>query len=338
MLEKPLPNYEVVPLRRDVIRVGVIQSRNKTVDPKNPEPGKKENVEHMGWLMDQVQGYGTRPEMMKDLVIFHESPIQGWNAMFSREEYLKISTDVDGWEIEAIGKKAKEYNCFIMLGSYTRHKAWPGHCVNTGFVINPEGKVILKNWKKRQMPGSGFSTSVFDVLDKFVEMYGWDEIFPVARTEVGNLCIIPEIWEPEIVRAFAVKGAEFFLRYMTNGLPYQWDVPAQCRTNRMYGVFLNQATYDGDLRMEDTDAGGTAVFDDLGQVMAEATSHHETLVSANIPLAQYRKTHSIPIIRKDLFKKIWKDYECKYPPNQYSGWLPGNKLDQIEHFRNVARW
>jgi hypothetical protein len=125
---------------------------------------------------------------------------------------------------------------------------------------------------------------------------------------------------------------------MTNGLPYRFDVPAQCRTNRIYGVFLNQAAYDGDLRMEDTEAGGTAIFNDFGQVIAEATSHHETLVSANIPMAEYRKTHSIPIIRKDLFKKIWEDYECKVPPNTYLDSLPQNKMDQIERLKKVYRW
>jgi predicted amidohydrolase len=308
------------------------------VDPKNPEPGKKENVEHMCWLIDQAQGYGVIKNLMKDLIILHESPIQGWNALFSRDEQYAISIDVDGWELETLGKKAKEYDCFIMLGSYARHQGWPKHYVNTGFVIDTKGKVILKNWKKRNMPGSAFNTPVYDVLDKFVEMYGWDEIFPVARTEVGNLCVIPEIFDPEIVRAFAIRGAEIFLRYMTNGLSFRFDVPTQCRTNQMYGIFINQAVYDCDVRLEDSEAGGSAIFDNWGKILAEATSHHETLVSANIPLAEYRKTHSIPIVRKGLFKKIWEDYECKIPPNTYLKSLPQNKVDQIERLKKEYRW
>ena len=339
MPEKPLPNYEVVPLRSDVTRVGVIQGRNKTADPSNPDLGKKENIEHMCWLIDHAQQYGVRPEMMKDLIVFHESPVQGWDGLFTREEQYALAIDANGWEVEKLGEKAKEYNCYIIFGStYTRHEGWPGHYANTGFLINPEGKIILKAWKTDNLPGMGWSSTIYDILDKFLEMYGWEAVFPVARTDIGNIAIFPATREPEIARAFAIKGTEILVRYMTNGRPFRFEVPALCYANRFYGVFVNQAVYEGDRRPADTDGGGTAVFDDTGKMIAEATSLHETIVSVNIPIATFRKTHSIPVVRKALFECVWAEYECKYPPNSYLDHLPKSKMDALEQLRKIARW
>jgi predicted amidohydrolase len=339
MSEKPLPNYEVVPLRHNNIKVGVIQSRNIHPDPNNPDKIRKKNVDRLCVLIDNAQQHGVRKETLKDLLVFHEYPIAGSDPLWSSKEQHAIAIKLDGPEVEALSRKAKQYNCYIAFGAYTIYEGWEDFYVNSGILINPAGKVILKNWKKRNMPGAAFNTTVFDVLDRFVEMYGWDEIFPVARTDIGNICFTAEIWEPEIVRAFAIKGAEIFIRPMTGGLPEREDVPAQCRMNRMWGIFVNQSMYAAEDRFHDNGSGGSAVFDDMGHLVAEASSNHETLVSATIPLAEYRKTHSVPIIRKELYQKLWEEYQTKYPPNQYlKDGVPKDKVDQIQRLKKIARW
>lgn len=293
MPAQTLPNYEIVPLRSDIVRVGVIQSRNNTIDPKHAERDRKANVEHMCELIDYAQDYGVRSERMKDFVVFHEFPITGW----------------------------------------------PGQYVNTGFILNPKGEIVLKNWKRRNTPGSGYSTTVYDILDKFVEIYGWDAIFPVARTDIGNLAIQPEIFEPEFVRTLAMKGAELFIRYYTSGVFRQFDVPVQCATNKIYGIFINQAVYEGDCRFEDANSGGSAIFDDAGNTVVEVRSHHETMASATIPMASFRKRHSIPTVYKDLFMPQWDKYQCKFAPNGYlTESLPTNKRESIAHYQKIARW
>lgn len=339
MPEKPLPNYEVVPLRHDKIKVGVIQSRNLHADPDKPREIRRKNVERMCVLIDNAQQFGLRKEVLKDLLVFHEYPISGSDPLWPSSKQHAIAIKLDGPEVEALSQKAKEYNCYIAFGAYVIPEGWERFYVNTGILINPAGKIILKNWKKRNMPGFAFNTTVFDALDKFVEMYGWDEIFPVARTDIGNICFTAEIWEPEIVRAFAIKGAEIFIRPMTGGLPERGDVPAQCRMNQMWGIFANQSMYASEDRFHDNASGGSAVFNEMGHLVAEASSCHETLVSATIPLAEFRKTHSIPIIRKELYQKIWDGYQTKYPPNQYlKDGLPEDKADQIQRLKKIARW
>ena len=339
MPEKPLPNYEVVPLRKDKIKVSVLQTRNLTASPDNPGEIRKKNVDRMCVLIDNAQQFGFRKELLKDLLVFHETPISGSNVRWPSANQHKISIRLDGPEVDALAKKAKQYNCYIAFGAYVVHEGWEDFYVNSGILIDPKGDIILKNWKKRNMPTSAFNTTVFDVLDKFVEMYGWDEIFPVARTDIGNICFTAEIWEPEIIRAFAIKGAEIFIRPMTGGMPERDDVPAQCRMNRMWGIFVNQSMYMSDDKFHDGASGGSAIFDDMGKMVAEVNSNHETLISTNIPLAEYRKSHSVPIFRKELYQKIWEEYVGKYPPNQYSkDGRPKDKIDQIQRLKNIARW
>ncbi|MEW6142808.1 MAG: nitrilase-related carbon-nitrogen hydrolase [Chloroflexota bacterium] len=338
MPEKSPPVYEVTPLRSDVTRAGVVQSRNKTVNPKDPKPGMKENLEHMLWLIDEAQGWGFRKDRMLDLLVFHEFPFAGWNTRNARQDNLNVAIEVPGPETEAVCQKAKQYNCYIAFGSYTKDKDWPGHFFNTGMIAAPNGMVILKNYKRRNTVGSGFATAVYDVLDRFIELYGWDAVFPVARTDIGNIAFAPCIFEPEIVRALAMKGAEIVIRYMTSGGPYRFDLPALCATNQIYGIFVNQSVYDGDVRREDERAGGTAIFDETGKTVAEASSHHETLVSANIPIASFRKRHALPVIRKEMFEPLWNSYIDKYPPNSFLKSLPNNNVESIEHYRSIARW
>lgn len=54
--KKPLPNYDVVPLRSEDILVAAVQTRLKNVDPKNPKPGMKENLTHLLDCIDVAQG------------------------------------------------------------------------------------------------------------------------------------------------------------------------------------------------------------------------------------------------------------------------------------------
>lgn len=345
MSENTLPNYEVVPLRSNEIAVAVVQSPFGTVDSQNPKKKIKENVEHMLWLIDQAQTntydpYSSAWGFHKDLIVFHECPITGLNTKWSLEEELRIAIDVPGEETELIGKKAKEYNCYIALGLWpAKDKDWPGHFLYMGILIGPSGEIILKNWRRRNMTGLEFSTSVYDVLDEYVKKYGWDAVFPIARTDIGNIAFQPCLFEPEMTRALAIKGVEILIRYMTAGASIRFDVPVLCATNKIYGIFVNQSiSPKNEAFFEDMGAGGSAVFDESGRMIAEASSANETIVETMIPIAAFRKRHSIPVIRKELFERVYAEYVPKYQPNTFLQYLPKDIPDSIEHYRKIARW
>ena len=345
----PLPNYEVVPLRSDEVKVAVAQTTYRSVNPKNAKAEIKTNLYHMLRFIDFIQARRRR-----DLVCFHEFPLQGSDIRWTREEQLKVAIDVPGEETEIIGARAKQYNCYIEFGARARLKDWPGHFIYMGFIIGPDGQIVMQRWKSRNMAGIGFGTTVFDVLDRYVEMYGWDAVFPVARTDIGNLALAPCVYEPEAVRAYSVKGAELITRLMTIGGGYwsrvglpayrgggfdslRLDLQAGCMVNGVYGVFINHAVTP-DRALGDRAAGASAIFDYDGRIMSEASSPMETIVIASIPMADYRRKHLIPNFPKELYTDMYQNYVPRFPPGALLDYLPKDRPDAVAYFKKLARW
>ena len=53
----------------------------------------------------------------------------------------------------------------------------------TCFIIGPNGDVILRY---RRL-SSSFEATPHDVWSKYLDLYGLEGVFPVAKTEIGNL-------------------------------------------------------------------------------------------------------------------------------------------------------
>jgi hypothetical protein len=344
----PLPNYETVPLRSDNIKVAVAQTTYRSIDANNAKQGIRKNLDHMLTFVDYVEMRHQR-----DLIIFHEFPLQGSDIRWTREEQMKVAIEVPGEETEIIGQKAKQYNCYIEFGSRVLLKDWPGHFIYMGLIIGPDGNIVLKRWKARNMAGIGYATTMYDVLDQYVEMYGWDAVFPVARTDIGNLAIIPEIWEPEMARAYAMKGAEILIRYMTYGSGHWGTAPlcyrgtgfnsmhidfsAMCQANSVYGIFVNNAVIENEV-FHEYGSGNSAVFDMDGKPMSVAAGVHETTFETVLPMAQYRQNHSIPTLPKDIYAHVYNEYVPKYPSNLFAKLRPTSAVESRELYDKNANW
>lgn len=330
--------YATVPLRQPEIQAAAIQSRVRAVDGNNPEPGLKANLEHMLKLIDKAQYYAGR----KDLLCFHEFPITGWDK-WSRKQALNIAREIPGPETEALGKKAKEYNCYITFGSYLKDKDWPGHLISATVIINPEGKVIAKHWKQRNIRLAFlgfelFTSSVYDVLDRYVEMYGWDAVIPIARTDIGNIGCSSCQWEPELFRTMAVKGVEIIVRTASGG-GSQEDLKFACRTNSVYGVHINNAVSpDNPNFFEDAGAGSSAILGPRGELVAQANNEHEAAVVGTIPIGTFRARHKLPEINTELYAHDMAKYQSEYPPSIFSTAQPESLEGTGEFLRQKARW
>ena len=160
--------YERAPLRKDTVRVTAVQSIMRAVrDTANPAREMKANLNHMIDLIDKANGF-PGPQ---DLVCFHEQPIMGWNP-WSREEVLRVAIEIPGPETEALGRKAKEYGCYITFGTYAKDPDWPGHLLLNGVLIGPGGNVVANHWKTNNIRGfipgwDIFTTGIYDVLDRY---------------------------------------------------------------------------------------------------------------------------------------------------------------------------
>ena len=95
-------------------------------------------------------------------------------------------------------------NCFLELNFDFRN--FPKIYFQTSFIIAPNGNIILRYRRLISM----YSPTPHDLLERYIDLYGEDSLFPVVNTEIGNLAAIAseEILFPEIARALALRGAE----------------------------------------------------------------------------------------------------------------------------------
>ncbi|TXS91983.1 hypothetical protein FV139_14755 [Parahaliea maris] len=332
-------DYEKVPLRKDNIRVTAVQSIMRGVqNTRRPEREMKANVDHMIELIDAANGFAGP----QDLVCFHEQPIMGYGT-WPREEALRVAIEVPGPETEALGKKAKEYGCYITFGTYARDPDWPGHLLLTGVLIGPDGSVVANHWKTNNHRGFRpgwdlFTTSIYDVLDQYREMYGEDAVLPIARTDIGNICCSVTPAQPDIVRAMAMKGLELRLSSSSGGYSVN-EAELKSRHNNLWSVVCNQSVSPEHKGFaEFSGSGDTAIFSPRG-VASQAKSVHEEFVTATIPMASFRASRTIPpSVPMEMIMPVYSGYVPRFGPNGQSDYIPGDAADASRHFQKLRNW
>jgi predicted amidohydrolase len=334
----PNGGYARVPLAKDSFTLGVAQCRVMPVDLANLKQSRKANLDHMLGLIDASTMAFGKP----DLLFFHEFPITGWNN-WTLAETLRVAIDIPGQETDAIARKAKEHGMYIVFGSYARDPDWPGRALSITTIIDPSGAIIARNWKARNLKGlfggdtELFTTTIYDVLDRYVEMYGEDAVIPIARTPIGNIFTSSIQREPEYFRAAAIKGAEVMLRTATGGFS-PVDMQATALYNGVYTAVCNNAISPGSPFFEDTGAGGSAIYGSGGETLDTANSPNETLVMARIPIAQFRARHRQPTLHKELYMAEYEQYVPPYPPNLFQDYQPTDLHDAGRYLRGRGRW
>ena len=317
--------YARAELRKPTVTVSAVQSRVRAVDGNNPAKGMRANLDHMIDLIDKAQFFGAP----KDLLCFHEFPIQGWNP-WDRKQIQRLSIEVPGPETEELAAKAKQYNCYIKFGAYARDDDWPGHILSLTTIIGPDGEIVARDWKARNIKGvfpfELVTTTVYNVLDRYVEMYGQDAVIPVHRTPIGNLATSSIQLEPELFRAMALKGAEIILRTASGGFT-EMDIQMTSMYNKLYTVIVNNAVSpDNPGFMPDAfgGAGGTAIYDPSGKAIAKADSKFEQQAIATIPLAAFRQRHKIPDVHMALYEPVFAAYQPRFAPGLFTDEQPAS--------------
>ncbi len=326
--------YETVPLKQDAINVTAIQSRVRAVDLKNLKTSMAANIKHVTDLIDNAQGSadewgGERLWGAKqDLICMHEFPIQGFQP-WNRKELNRIAFELPGPEVEAIGKKAKKYGCYIAFGCYAKEKDWPDHIINMSVIVGPSGEIVSKQWKARNIlglfgEGALIGTTIYDVLDRYVEMYGWDATMPIARTDIGNIAMTAVGGEPMLYQALAMKGAEIMILTVTGGTNAESAIAA-ARASKVYCVGVGNSVSPDNIGFAEaagSEDKGTAIVDPRGVPLARSANHHEDLVSARIPIADFRKTRRFPEYPMALLLPVFQQYEPLFQPNAFLQLLP----------------
>jgi len=156
-------------------------------------------------------------------------------------------------------------------------------------------------------------------------------------------------------RVYAMKGAEIVIRYMTGGAgtsitsPYTYlggtnhifrnELQVLCLAGNYYGIFVNNSISMRGDALYDFGSGASAIIDCNGKLIEEASSVHETMVTAYLPMAGYRQKHSIPNFPKDLYLHFYnEEYRPKYPANCFQDSLPDGIMEAAQRYKDRSQW
>lgn len=326
--------YASVPLRQESINVAAIQSQLWSIDVRDRANTLKRNLDRVLRLIDLAQnspeewGGERRWGSKVDLICMHEFPIQGFQP-WTRKELNQVAFELPGPESEKIGERAKRYGCYIAFGCYAKEKDWPDHVINMSVIVGPDGNIVSKQWKARNIlglfgDGALIGTTVYDVLDRYVEMYGWDATLPIARTDIGNIAMTAVGIEPMLYTCLALKGAEVLVLSVTGGSNAESAI-ATARTNRIYTVGVGNAVSPSNIGFPEGSGSrdeGTVIADPRGTRLADTDNHHEEIITANIPIGEFRRTRRFPEVPMALMLPVFQSYQPVFQPNAFAGRLP----------------
>lgn len=253
----------------------------------------------------------------------------------------KACLEMSGAEYEALGSIAQKNGIFLAGNAYEVDPNFPGLYFQTCFVIDPSGAIVLRYRRLNSM----FAPTPHDVWDKYLDCYGLDGVFPVAKTAIGNLAALAseEILYPEVARCLAMRGAEIFLHSTSevygNALtPKSAAKISRAVENMTYIVSANTAGITNIAIPEASADGGSKIVDYRGIVLAETGAGESMAAFAEIDLAALRRDRRRPGLNNLLSRQRLELYADSY---RNSHFYPANTMLDKEcdrqHFIQTQR-
>lgn len=232
---------------------------------------------------------------------------------------------------------------YLCGNAYETDAHFPGIFFQACFVFDPAGSRVLRYRRLTSMFAPDART---DYWDRYLEIYGKESIFPVARTPIGNLAVIAseEIQYPELVRCFALRGAEVLCHpssepLMTGLTPKDIAKRARAIENLAYVVSANTAGIENIPFLEETCDGLSKIIDFQGRVLVEAGPGESVAAAADINITALRRYRNRPDMnnflsrmRMELFARRHMAARASILRTNLEGVTP-----QREHFKTTQR-
>jgi predicted amidohydrolase len=227
----------------------------------------------------------------------------------------KACLEMEGAEYEALGQIAQKHGIFLAGNAYELDPNFPGLYFQTCFVLDPSGTLVLRYRRLNSM----FAPTPHDVWDKYLDCYGLEGVFPVAKTAIGNLAALAsdEILFPEVARCLALRGAEVFVHstsevYGKERSPKEAAKISRAVENMAFVVSANTAGIANiSIPIASAD-GGSKIVDYRGLVLAETGSGESMAAFAEIDLAALRRYRRRPGLNNLLSRQRLELYAESY--------------------------
>jgi predicted amidohydrolase len=245
----------------------------------------------------------------------------------------KAALEPGGPEYEALAKLAQDGRLYLAGNAYERDAHFPGLYFQCCFLIAPNGETVLRYRRLISL----FAPTPYDVWDKYLDLYGLEGVFPVAKTELGTLAAIAseEILYPEIARCLAMRGAEVFLHSSSEtGSPQLTvkDIAKRARAieNLAYVVSANTSAITGTPIPAHATNGLSKIVDFNGLVLAEAADGESMVANATIDLAALRRARSAAGMANLLVRQPFALFAQSYAAHQHHAPNSFLKSGQVE--------
>lgn len=229
---------------------------------------KKKNLEMYFKYIDEAANKGAK------LIVFPETSLQGYLdnlGVFKKSTviYQHENAEVvpEGASTQALIRKAKEKNIYIIYGMTEKDPNQVGKLYNTAVLVGPEG--YIGKYQKVHLP-----------MDEAHVFYPGNEInvFDTKIGKIGMLICYDKNY-PEVARILAAKGAEMIVMPTawsldenganpeTNYSVYSYDLLDKVRALENQAIFIssNQVGVTGDIDF----FGRSRIVNPLGVVLAE---------------------------------------------------------------------
>jgi len=276
------------------------------------------------------------------LVVLPEYVLTGHPVGESIEVWAdRAAIEPDGPEHQGLAAIARDLSIYLSANAYETDPNFPGLYFQCSFVIDPAGALVLRHRRLNSM----FTPTPYDVWDRFLELYGIEGVFPVARTEIGRLACIAsdEILFPELARALALRGAEVFCHSTSEAgtLERSKAIARRARAleNLAYVVSANTAGIEGSPIPGGSTDGGSQIVDHGGRVLVEAGYGESMAAYAELDVAAVRRARRRPGMANLLARNRLAAYASTYAeaPSQEPNGIPEGRVPGRTFFLDQQR-
>ena len=321
---------------------------NPDSSPDDARRRMRASIERIGKQIATAKGFlrtfnGTELK----LVVLAEYYLTGFPLQETREQWkAKAAVDIDGPEYEALATMAQRLGIYLSGNLYENDTAFPELYFQANTIIAPNGDTVLRYRRMISL----YTPSPYDVWDAYLDRYGAESIFPIARTEIGTLGTVAseEILYPEIARMSAMQGAELLLHPTSEVASPQLtkkDIMKRARAieNMAYVISANSASIIGTPIPAASTDGLSKIVDWEGKVLSEAASGESLNANAIIDLPALRAARQRTGMANLLSRQPFDAYEQAYTdtdwatPNAMAGQGMLSRPEVIERQRQVIR-
>jgi len=190
-----------------------------------------------------------------------------------------------------LAKIAQDHQVYLSGNAYDTDEHFPNLYFQSSFIFSPQGERILNYRRLNSM----FAPTPHDILDQYIEIYGYESLFPVVDTEIGRLACVAseEILYPEIARCLMMRGAEVICHSSSevgSNLLTQKNVAKLARAieNMCYVVSANSSGIQGTAIPAASTDGASKIVQYDGLVLCEAGYGESMVANATLDLYALR--------------------------------------------------